>query len=296
MTQWVKFLVFCITYAQIAIPTSEQTLAWYAQFLSYKFKSHASVVNYLSGVKTLHLLLEADIRGFSGFLFKLAIRGLRRTCAFVPRQALPINPIILSHIYHVLDLNKPEHATFWAICLTSFFLLLRKSNTVADTLNSGDTSKQLCREDLCWRQDSVLVTLRWSKTNQFGDRLIFSLPKIPGSILCPYTALKTMIGLVPGDTGLCFVRSDGRPFTYYQLHSLLRKALLINGYPAHLFSSHSFRTGGCTFSFLCGVPSDLVRLLGGWRSDCYFRYLQFPLEARQAATQLMANRIQIMNW
>ena len=75
VTQWVKFLLFCVKFSLIMVPTSDTTLSWYAQFLSRSFKSHASIINYLSGVKTLHLLLEADVTGFKGFLLKLMLRG-----------------------------------------------------------------------------------------------------------------------------------------------------------------------------------------------------------------------------
>ena len=84
MVQWVKFLLFTITYNFVAIPASETTLTCYAQFLSYIFKSHASIINYLSGVKMLHLLLEADMLGFTGFLLKLMLRGLRRLNQYLP--------------------------------------------------------------------------------------------------------------------------------------------------------------------------------------------------------------------
>ena len=124
LTQWVKFLSFCIKFNLRAIPVDDVTLAWYAQYLSYDFKSHVSVVNYLSGVKSLHLLLEASVKGFSGFLVRLTVRGLHRKNKHQPLQALAINSLILNHIYSTLDLANPDHATFWAICLTSFFLLL----------------------------------------------------------------------------------------------------------------------------------------------------------------------------
>ena len=68
------------------------------------------------------------------------------------------------------------------------------------------------------------------------------------------------------------------------------------GIPPQVFSSHSFRRGGYTFAFLCGVPTELIKLLGGWESDCYFHYLEFPMEARAAVTQLMKHRIQCMRW
>ena len=233
--------------------------------------------------------------GFRVFLVRLTIRGLRRLNKHQPTQALAMNPIILNHIFNVLDHNNPEHVTFWAMCLTAFFLLLRKSNMVVDRL-SDSTANILQRTDILFRHSKVLVTLRWSKTNQFGEHLIFSLPRIPNSNLCPVTAIERMFGLVPASSGPCFRRLDGEAFTYYQFHVLLRQMLLKAGYPAHLYSSHSFRRGGSTFCFLCGVPSELIKLLGGWKSDCYLRYLEFPMEARVAVTRLMKHRIQVMNW
>ena len=266
ITQWVKFLLFCISFDLLLLPASNQTLCWYVQFLSYTFKSHASIVNYVSGVKTLHLLLGYDVSAFASFLFKLTIRGIKRLKPYQPKQALAINPIMLHHIYQTLDLTDPLDATFWAACLTAFFLLLRKSNFVADSISTMDTSKLLCREDIAWLKGTVLVTLRWSKTNQFGQHLTFSLPYIPNSPLCPVTALYNMWGLVPGDTGVCFKRVDGTPFTYYQFHVMLRRALKLQGYPQDLFSSHSIRRGGGDNFCLPGGGPD--------RSSQTFRWLE----------------------
>ena len=155
VTQWVKFLLFCVRFGLKPVPVSEVTLAWYAQFLSRTFKSHASIVNYLSGVKTLHLLLECDVTAFSNFLLKLTLRGLRWLNVWTPHQALPMDPTILINIRNKLNLANPMHATFWAACLVSFFLLLRKSNVVAESAEKMDLSKQLCRQDLKWFRNCI---------------------------------------------------------------------------------------------------------------------------------------------
>ena len=143
------------------------TLSWYVQYLSYTFESHASVVNYLSGVKTLHVLLNASLQGFSGLLVRLTVRGLRKDLQCYPKQALAINPVILNRMYFTLNHDDPLDATFWALSLVSFFLLFRKSNTVADTLTQN-TDHMLHRQDLTFRKSDVLVLVRWSKTNQHG--------------------------------------------------------------------------------------------------------------------------------
>ena len=291
-TQWVKFLFFCFNYGLQGLPASGLILAWYAQFLSYSFKSYNSVVNYLCGVKSLHKILNLPTSGFIDFNLKLTLRGLKRTMNSPIKQALPITPVLLNGIYDVIDHSNPLDVTFWAACLVGFFLLFRKSNLMPTTLSSFDFNKKLCRQDLKWKRDRVLVTLRWSKTNQFGDHEVFSLPRIPGSKMCPYTALNNMIKLNPGSRGICFKRPDGKPMIYSFFQNKLRKCLTILKQPALLFSSHSFRRGGTTFAFLCGVPTELIKTLGGWKSDCYLRYIQFPLEARTAAADLIKFRIQ----
>ena len=296
LCQWVKFILFCIHFGLVALPASTEVLTSYAQHLSCHFKAYGSVVNYLAGVKTLHKLLHFSTIGFLGFELRLTMKGLKRLNKYTTRQAIAMTPLILKEMTSKLNMQCPVDSTFWAASLVVFFLLLRKSNLVPTSLTSFDPFKQLSRQDFEWRHDRVLVTLRRTKTNQFGQHDMFSLPRIPGSILCPYTALQRMWALLPGDQGICFRRPCGRPVTYYQFQTKLRKTLSLINEPAHLYSTHSFRWGGTTFAFLCGIPTDLIKKLGGWKSGCYYQYLEFPMEARAAATDLMKYRIQSMQW
>ena len=50
------------------LPTSTETLQLYAQFLSRSFKSVQSIRNYISGVKTIHLLLGFPIEHINKFI------------------------------------------------------------------------------------------------------------------------------------------------------------------------------------------------------------------------------------
>ena len=75
----------------------------------------------------------------------------------------------------------------------------------------------------------------------------------------------------------------------------LHKSLKLKGYKEHLFSSHSFRWGdNILFSVWCPYRND--QIAGGWKSDVFYHYLEFPLEAHVATTELMKHRIQILNW
>ena len=58
------------------------------------------------------------------------------------------------------------------------------------------------------------------------------------------------------------------------------------------FSGHSLRRGGATFAFQCGIPAELIKLQGDWRSDAYMLYLSLPLADRLVLTQIIAEHIQ----
>ena len=183
---------------------------------------------------------------------------------------------------------------FWAVTLLGFFLLFRKSNLVPDTLEGFQGDKQISWGDLQFLPDRVLCAIRWTKTNQFWEeKLVFPLPKMQESKLCPVKALERVINSrVTVKQHHCFRRANGTSFTYLQLNKKLKEVIQKVGEDPTQFSSHSVRHGGCTWAFLSGVPPEMIKLLGNWKSDCYLRYLHYPFETRVAASELMKLRIQ----
>ena len=298
-TQWVKFLRFCVYFQLIPFPASTMVLVWYAQFLSRTHKSHASVVSYLSGVKTLHILLNQSIRGFAGFLLKMTLRGLRRTNTHVVKRAKPMTPTLLRQIHAVLNHNNPIHAIFWGICILAFLLLFRKSNLVPDKVNEFNGEKQLRHGDcvIDRARNRVIVGIRWAKNQQFKRELMtFPLPSLTGSVLCPVKAVDNIRKLIPGTESEHLFQLPMRgSMTSRRFQEMLREILKQLGVPDYsAYSSHSFRRGGTTFCFLCGIPTEIIRVLGCWSSDAFLAYLEFPIETRTAACELIKMRILAM--
>ena len=69
--QWKSFVLFCIHFNQTPIPCNSETIALYAQFLSRSFKVTDSVKNYISGVRTMHILLDKDFPDHSLDVLKI---------------------------------------------------------------------------------------------------------------------------------------------------------------------------------------------------------------------------------
>ena len=279
------------------LPTKPLILTWYIQFLNRKLKAVGSILGYLSGVKKLHNMLGLQTTSFSSLIVTLTLQGIRRTSTHMTRQALPMTPEILLKIQAVMDFRKEEDMLFWGICITAFFLLFRKSNLIPVGKWDFDPNKQITREDLRVELDRIIVGIRWSKTHQFSRELLtFPLPRIQGSPLCPYTAVVSILNSIKAEgKAHLFQRSDGSSYMYRTFQERLHVVLADLGVEnSKDFGSHSFRRGGCTFAFLSGVPCEVIRILGSWKSDCYLQYLYFPLEAHTAASELM--RIRLMHY
>ena len=92
-----------------------------------------------------------------------------------------------------------------------YFGMLCKSHLLVKSSHAFDTSQHFSCLDFTFYPWGGLVTISWSKTIQFHERVVLlPLPFIPDSPLCPVTAVKRVIpGVVPlplpfiSDSPLC---------------------------------------------------------------------------------------------
>ena len=57
-------------------------------------------------------------------------------------------------------------------------------------------------------------------------------------------------------------------------------------------SSLPFRRRGATFAFDCGLPAELIKLQGDWRSDAYLVYLEMTDHQKHTAVNAMVHALQ----
>ena len=111
-------------------------------------------------------------------------------------------------------------------------------------------------------------------------------------------ALHTHLKLnqVPASAPLFSVRASGSEScqAYSQFSRFLARSLQAIGADPSAFSPHSFRRGGgggATFAFDCGLPAELIKLQGDWRSDAYLVYLEMTDHQKRAAATAMAHTL-----
>lgn len=292
-TQWESFLLFCFYFHLRFLPVSTETLQLYAQFLSRSFKSVEAIKNYISGVRTLHQLMGVDVSSINGFLLNLTFKGISKTLNHAVHHATPISPLILKEIYFKLDMSKADDIMFWCLFVFAFFLLSRKSNLVPTKKKDLQLPKFLLRKDVSESDNGLIVNMKWSKTIQAGQRILsIPLTKIPDCILCPVAAYHNMIKMIPGrDDSPLFLLESGKPVFYRNFNNKLREVIKLIGLNEMEFSTHSFRRGFATFAFHSNINSDLIQLMGDWKSDAYKKYLEYDLNDKIRVSKLISTQI-----
>ena len=290
---WETFLLFCLYFKLQFLPVDTYTLQLYAQFLSRSFKSTNSIRNYISGVRVVHRILGFSLESINSFLVNLTLKGIARLNPYCVRQASPITPDILYSIYLTLDFSHSDDVVFWCLFLFAFFLVARKSNLVPTSLSDIKKGHCLCRNNVEYFGDNLLVRTNWSKTIQFREReLKTPLLKLQDSVLCPvqaFTNLCKVSKLEPKSP--LFLLDNGKPITYTLFQKKLKSCIEKIGLNPDDFSSHSFRRGFATFAFRERVSSDTIQILGDWKSDAYKNYIGLSIDDKLGVIKSLESKL-----
>lgn len=237
----------------------------------------------------MHYLLGYPVEHINDFLLNLGLRGIARMHPHCVKQAKPVTPDILLKFASKLDFCHNTDKVFWCLFLFAFFLFARKSNLVPTTKEDLKNKKFLCRKDVSLEQDMLIVTFRYSKTIQFGERVLRTpLLPIKDSILCPVNAFKNMCDAIhtePEDP--LFTLPSKRCVWYSQFQSKLKQLIEKIGLKPEEYSTHGFRRSGTSFAFQSGVPSLLIKHHGDWRSQAYESYVALTLHDKVRVAEKM---------
>ena len=297
---WNTYLNFCDFYKLQPFPASPSTIAAFITLVSFSVKSHHTINNYLSALRRLHVFCHLDASAFDDIHVKLTQKGLEKSMIHIPHRKAPLTPSILFHFHAHLNLRDSAHLALWCALLVGFFTFFRTANLVPQAFDRFSPQHVLSRGSVHFNDSGACFTVTRTKTRQAGDTaLVVPVPLIPGSSLCPTTALKLLLRMVPAPDAcpLFTFASTSNQLTCITAKSLndgiKHLASLISLDPKD-FSGHSLRRGGATFAFQCGIPAELIKLQGDWRSDAYMLYLSLPLADRLVLTQIIAEHIQTL--
>ena len=245
-----RYLDFCLEFKLPPVPAEGIQLRRFVQYLadSPSISSFQTLNNYSWGVKTFHKLLGLEPPSTTEFLTALLLKGLKLALARPIAQAEPITPKILVQMSYRVDFRYKEQLTAWVALLYGFHMLLCKSNLVLDTQKEFDPEKQLARKNICLAHNAILVSIEWSKTLQYKEKIL-PVPLIPiaNKIICPVFWTWKLVQTIqarPLDPLFCHHRKGKyMVLTYARLTFWFKKWLDECHINSRKFSLHSFRRG-----------------------------------------------------
>ena len=178
----------------------------------------------------------------------------------------PTNTSVLTHdmLISILEVTAKLEApqVFRSLYLLAFFSFLRLSNMVPHSLKNFDGSRHLARGDVIFSHNKAIILVKWSKSLKARDKIAcIHIPILPNSRLCPVTALKRMLAMVPGsqDDPLFSICRQGCwvPLTHSIVRNHLTHIIHMLGWEHKHITFHTFRRSGATWAFQHGVPLRL---------------------------------------
>ena len=241
----------------------------------------------------LHIFLGPPYVHSEDFLLQLELRGIARSNPHVPVRAKPITPRILIDFHRLMD-NSSLHSAVWSCCLLLFYTMARLGSILPSS-QSTPKCDFLTKERINFCKEGLLVTLIRTKTIQFGKRrLHIPLLKVD-SVLCPvaaYARADRFFGVFTHTPAFVFLQDGAvKWLTATIFINTFRAVLSRGGYIPSDFTGHSFRRGGATWAFQCGMPGELIQICGDWASDAYTRYLEFSTQNKLELAALLTRNL-----
>ena len=294
-SQAASYQKFCDTFELNEFPADEWQLSRYAVYTANRVTAHGTVENYVGGIRNLQQMAGYPIPSPQSPNYKLTMNGIKADLAKPVKRAMPIDIPTLTDISMLVNYDSEYQFAAYACILTGFYITVRSSNLVPTSTVRFNPHEQLTRWHVGFEQQPgqakvVTFLIEWSKTNQnMENEMWIPVSRATEPEVCLVRVLKRYFDKVPAsnsDPCFCYHNQQGKlkALTYAQLNKQLKEWVDATGRDGSRATTHALRRGGSNHAIRSGLDPVFVRLMGGWSSDCFLKYIDFDLDMRVAAT------------
>ena len=256
------FRFFCSKHGLNSLPTEPKIVSLYLTHLSKQSK--------ISTLKR-RLVSISMVHKFKGHYLDTKhpiivenLMGIRRIKGSIQNGKKPLLIKYLKSIINVINEQEKEEIK-----------KLRDKTIILIGFGGGFRRTELMSidyEDLEFVPEGLKITIKKSKTDQFGEGMIKGLPYFTNKIYCPVTNLKQWLEISKIKSGPIFRRfskglslSDKR-LTDQSVVLLLKYYLRLAGIENKNFSGHSLRSGFATVAAESGADERSIMAMTGHKT------------------------------
>ena len=261
-SDFIDFGAFCAKHGFKSLPSEPKIVSLYITHLSQNSKISTlrrrlvsiSMVHRLKGhyLDTKHPIIVENLM------------GIKRVKGSIQKGKKPLLINHLKSIINVIDEQKFDEIK-----------KLRDKSIILIGFGGGFRRSELIsidHEDLEFVPEGLKITIKRSKTDQFGEGMIKGLPYFKNETYCPVNSLKKWIKISKIESGPIFRRfSKGSAITEKRLTDqtvvlLMKKYLNLAGIENKNFSGHSLRSGFATVTAESGADERSIMAMTGHKT------------------------------
>ena len=256
------FGAFCVKNGFNSMPTEPKVVSLYLTSLSTKSKI-STLRRRLVSIGVIHKLKGHYLDTKHPVIIE-NLMGIKRKKGSIQVGKKPILINHLKQIINVINEQKIEKIK-----------KLRNKTLILIGFGGGFRRSELISidyEDLDFVEEGVKITLRKSKTDQFGEGLVKGLPYFTNEKYCPVANLKQWINLSKIKSGPLFRRFakgsilTGNRLTDQSVVLIIKECLKLAGIENHNFSGHSLRSGFATVAAEFGADERSIMAMTGHKT------------------------------
>ena len=266
------FGLFCAQNGFKSLPSEPKIVSLYLTHLSTRDMKMSTIKRRLVSIGVIHKLKGHYLDTKHPSIIE-NIMGIKRRKGSVQNGKKPLLISNLKALINVIDEQKKEEIKKIrdrSIILIGFSGGFRRNEIVS-----------LDFDDLDFVTEGLKISLRRSKTDQFGEGLVKGLPYFKNARYCPVQSLKKWIEISKINNGPLFRRfSKGSNLTENRLTDqtvalLIKQYLQLAGIDSKNFSGHSLRSGFATSAAESGAEERSIMAMTGHKStEMVRRYIK----------------------
>ena len=266
------FGLFCVQNGFKNLPSDPKIVSLYLTHLSTKEVKLSTIKRRLVSIGVIHKMKGHYLDTKHPVIVE-NLMGIKRRKGTVQKGKKPILINELKKILKVIDeqnIQDIKKLRDKSIILIGFSGGFRRNEIVS-----------LDYEDLDFVHEGLKITVKRSKTDQFGEGSIKALPYFENSVYCPVTILQRWLNISKINKGSLFRRfSKGSKLTNDRLTDqtvalLIKDYLNIAGIDSKNYSGHSLRSGFATSAAEAGAEERSIMTMTGHKStEMVRRYIK----------------------
>ena len=258
------FGLFCAQNGFKSLPSDPKVVSLYLTYLSTKDVKMSTLKRRLVSIGVIHKLKGHYLDTKHPSIIE-NIMGIKRRKGSIQKGKKPLLINNLKILINVIDKEKNEEIKKLrdrSIILIGFSGGFRRNEIVS-----------LDYDDLEFVHEGLKISLKRSKTDQFGEGSVKGLPYFENSKYCPVISIKKWIEISKISSGAIFRRFiKGSKLSHNRLTDqsvalLIKHYLKLAGIESKNYSGHSLRSGFATSAAESGAEERSIMAMTGHKSS-----------------------------